>query len=309
MLKGMKTGIVTGIVCLMMQTIPLVASIQSVSIRGGVEKLEGHSTYQIGFPVTDSSGTYRGYFPFSELRFPLHVYMAVLDITVITEKFKIEAGYKRNITRDTGYMEDSDWITPEDTGRLDIYSESKTKFTGNNGSLSVFYSVMQRDSFLLYFGAGLIYQDYAFESFDTDQWYPSQPSLPHDYVPGKTITYDVTFYIPYLGLHATCNPLAQLHLGATLGISPRTVAKDRDVHLARDPVIIAEGDYTGFSFILGMEADYYISDTIFFHAKIEYLSIDVSGEQYNTEDSDWWETRAEIKSAQLALSVSAGYRI
>jgi outer membrane protease len=309
MRKFKKICIGIGCIAFLWPHIALWAAIRSIAVEGGVEKLTGHSTYQIGYPYTDDSGTYGGYFPFSELRFPLNIYMATFDLTLMTEKFKIQAGYAHNITDDTGYMEDSDWTTPSDTSQLDVYSESETTFKGDTCSMSIYYSIMQRDGFVFFLGGGFLYQDYSFESFDTDQWYPSNPSQAHDYVSGKTITYDVTFYIPYAGVNASYNMFSDLYIGARIAISPYTVVKDKDVHLARSPVRTAEGDYTGFSFILGLEAEYYFSDTIFFRTAFDYLYVSVSGDQHTTEtDGDWWETTAEIKSSQMSFNLSLGYR-
>ena len=41
------------------------------SISIGTEILDGDTTYQIGYPITMDGQTYEGYFPFSELKWPL----------------------------------------------------------------------------------------------------------------------------------------------------------------------------------------------------------------------------------------------
>ena len=71
-------------------------------ISAGVGMLNGDTTYRIGYPVHRVNfGTDEGYFPFSELKFPLDVYMGSVEGSIgFAEKWKVSLGVKKNITDD-----------------------------------------------------------------------------------------------------------------------------------------------------------------------------------------------------------------
>ena len=96
-------------------------------MQAGVEAWGGDITYRIGYPVVDASGyKYYGYFPFSELEFPLDAGFGVVKATaVFGNRLVLNAQVKANMSDPDDNMIDRDWITDSRPHRLDIYSESE----------------------------------------------------------------------------------------------------------------------------------------------------------------------------------------
>ncbi|HER62952.1 MAG TPA: hypothetical protein ENO11_03140, partial [Desulfobacteraceae bacterium] len=93
-------------------------------MHGGVESWTGDITYRIGFPVIEASGEqYAGYFPFSELEFPLDAIFGTIKAgAVLGDKLVVNAQVKKNITEPDDEMVDRDWTSSSYPWRLDIYS-------------------------------------------------------------------------------------------------------------------------------------------------------------------------------------------
>ena len=231
------------------------------SISAGFGLMAGHTTYQIGGHVDTPQGSDDIHFPLSELKFPLDVYIGALNGAVkLNEKWKIKAGLKKNITSESGKMEDSDWgilyLEGEpgaDPDSLDIYSESDTEVDLFIMDIAARYyfneKTHKRLKFLFFIGGRYIYQKFDFDVSDLDQWYPSRPYLEHDYVSGKVLTYEVTKHIPALIIGTELFTKGNLSLDAVLGYSPIVTVEDEDNHILRDKISKAEcdGDATLFS--------------------------------------------------------------
>lgn len=92
------------------------------SLSAGVELMAGETTCQIGYPATLPSGeTYYGYFPVSELKWPLGISLGTVSAAIgLTRQFRINVTLKKYISDPDHNMEDRDWFS---AGRLDVYSE------------------------------------------------------------------------------------------------------------------------------------------------------------------------------------------
>ena len=64
----------------------------------GAEKMSGNTTYQIGYPYTHADGTQEsGYFPFSQLEWPLDVWLARIDANLnMGNSWRINGVLKKN---------------------------------------------------------------------------------------------------------------------------------------------------------------------------------------------------------------------
>ena len=97
----------------------------SSSIHIGTEIMDGDTTYQIGYPVTIDGVRMEGYFPFSELKWPLDIVLVTLGgSATFRDKWRVNGVVKSDISDPDDNMEDSDWLTDSDPSRLDVFSES-----------------------------------------------------------------------------------------------------------------------------------------------------------------------------------------
>lgn len=168
----------------------------------GVERMEGNTAFEIGFPVTDPDGTrHGGFFPFSRLEWPLDMWMARIDAGLnLGESWRVNGVLKKNISDPTGNMRDSDWLTESDPGRLDIFSESHiSKFAALVFDVDLEWNFLKRQSWLLFAGLGYQHQKFSYEAELLRQYSPSGMPDCDAFGDGRVaITYDITYSLPYL---------------------------------------------------------------------------------------------------------------
>jgi len=283
-----------------------------VWLHAGVESWSGDNTYQIGYPVTDALGNvYEGYFPFSELKFPLDAVFGVIKLNaVIKDKFVFDVVFKKNISDTDDYMEDRDWITDSDPGRLDIYSDSEvTRFDGLVLDVDLGYKVFSGEKGWLAAGAGYMYQDFEYETSLIRQWSPSGLEG-FDYVGdgGISLAYEVNYKIPYLLLSGQLELTPKFMVNGRFAYAPWVESvEDRDQHLLRYKE--NRGKLDGTALMASVDAMYNFTSQWFMTAGVSHTSIDVDGEQGATFFGyyDHMVTE-EIESKQTAVFLTAGYR-
>lgn len=291
-------------------------------ISPGAGYLMGDSTYAIGDVPADQDPWGRDpYFPISELKFPLGVYLATLDAKLAVGKLEISGGMKRNIDDRAGHMRDYDWGIPfwDDDGEhgpgwyvnvwdngtnqwymLDIESSSKSEIDVTIFNAEVSYPIFTHRydyryrelldrKFHHYKGelSGYVGIGYEKRAFDYEcrlirQWSPS--GIPGaDYIGDGSvgITYKVGYSIPYIEL-ALANRGEKLDFEMGIGYSPFVRAKDEDVHLLRVPgPIYAKGDCDGQAYKLTAGIRYNFTPHWFMKGVFDYLYIRAFGEQDN----------------------------
>jgi outer membrane protease len=272
---------------------------------GGVERMSGNVTYQIG----DDS-----LFPLSELKWPVDVTFGSVGGSVYFGKWEAYGVFSKNLDNDAGKLEDSDWdeLSPNLKG---IYSESDTDFDGYTSDSSIRYWMMKtpmRDLpgtvVSLAAGVGYLYQHFSWDAKNLDQWYPQNPELEHDIVSGTVGSYESTLNMPYI---EAAGKLAykRLVIAGTMGFAPYVRVEDEDDHKLR--FIRADTDADGTAFKASLQARYNLTDHVFMMAQVNYLTFDVDGtEKDNTyagpNEGERWTIDHTIKSDQTSALLAAG---
>lgn len=273
---------------------------------GGVERMSGHVTYQIG----DDN-----LFPLSELKWPADVTFGSVGGSVYFGKWEAYGVFSKNIDSDAGTMEDSDWEYEWNPDLKTTYSESDTDFDGYTSDGSIRYWLMEtpmRDLkgavVSLAAGVGYLYQHFSWDAKDLDQWYPQNPEIEHDIVSGTVGSYESTLNMPYI---EAAGKLAckRLVMSGTMGFAPYAQVKDEDDHKLR--FIRADTDADGTAFKASLQARYNLTEHLFIMAQANYLTFDVDGtEKDNTyagpDEGDSWTIDHKITSDQTSVLLAAG---
>jgi len=289
----------------------------------GTGYLSGDSTYQIGGLVIDNSGLYEIHFPLSELKFPLDSVMLKGEVGIsFADKWRFSGNIQTNVTQDTGKMEDSDWIFSPYS--LDVFSKSDAEMTALLLDAKLQYRFYQgfygetainngsRTSNLLfsYFvGLGYRHQRFEFDVSNTDQWYPSDPSHPHDYFPGLSLTYEVEYQIPYLELSMDMIASDQFNLILNLGFAPWVNVTDEDHHLLRGLVGISDHDWNGNAEFISVEGRYHFNAHWYLALEAAAMKISSKGRTNSYDHGDWDHSITQkIESRQLSSFLRLGYQ-
>jgi outer membrane protease len=288
-------------------------------ITVGIGKLGGDTTYQIGGTVVTPLGSGQVHFPISELEFPLDVWMVSVEGSKeFAEKWKVSVGVKKNITGDAGKMKDSDWgayfldgyaWAEKDT--LDIYSESDAELDALIMDINLRYRFYEKPSWAFFAGLGYIHQNFDYEISNLNQWYPSSTyyfgaDLPHDFVSGKVLTYEITYSIPYIEIGLQGAFKKNFSVETSIGYSPIVDAEDEDVHILRDRV--SEADCEGDAILFSLRARFDFSKNWLVMAEFDYTKIEVDGTSKTYDRGAYSHTiDQEITSEQFFGGFSVGY--
>lgn len=282
------------------------------TISIGTEILDGDTTYQIGYPITMDGMTYEGYFPFSELKWPLDIVLARIDgSATFRDTIRINASFKKNITDPDDNMEDSDWITDSNPNQLDIYSESSiSDFSAMIFDLDVEYIFLKKKMFSLYGGIGYQFQKF---SYDGTLLYQNSPSglSGYDHIgDGRVgITYKIKYHIPYLLLGTDLQLLDNLSVGASFAFSPYVQSDDEDHHLLREyGGKISTSDMDGTAIMFDVSGKYNFTPRWFVELGFHYIDIEVDG---TMDQSYAWfgyfgSNKVESESSQTSGYISLG---
>jgi outer membrane protease len=280
----------------------------------GTEMMDGDTTYQIGFPVVDPSGaTFAGYFPFSELEWPLDVWLARIDgRATINDQWRLNATIKKDLSTPDDNMLDSDWLTASNPSRLDVFSESEiSNFDFFMFDADIEWTFLQRNAISLYAGLGYMYQDIEYEGRLIRQFSPSGlPGFDFNGDGRLAITYDISYSIPYLKVGTDLKVNADFTIEGSFAYSPIVDADDTDNHLLREfGGKISSGDMDGDAFMFDVSGKYMVTPAVFVEAGFSYLKIEVDG----TQDQRFGlgfplgTVTEESESSQTSGYVSFGY--
>jgi outer membrane protease len=290
------------------------ANTASYSLSIGPELMSGDTTYQIGYPAVDPSGVvYNGYFPLSELAWPLDFWLVRLDgRATINDQWRINATIKKDVSTPGDNMEDSDWLTDTNPSRLDVYSESEiSSFDAFIFDTDIEWSFFRSNGLSVYAGVGYLYQNLDYEAKVLHQYSPSGlPGFDY-YGDGRVaITYEMTYSIPYLKIGGDLRVNPKLSFEGSLAYSPIVEAEDTDHHLLREyGGKISNGDMDGDAFMLDITGRYSFTPSIYMEAGFQFMKIEVDGDQ--TQEYGWGiplgTIDEESESTQTSGFLSVGY--
>ena len=285
------------------------SSVFDISI--GTEVMSGDTTYSIGGPVTYFDGSSeQGYFPWSELEWPLDIWLARVDAGVnIGSSWRINGVLKTNISDPSDNMIDKDWLTVSNPGQLDVYSESNiSDFDAFILDFDVEWAFLQRQSWSLYAGLGYQYQKFEYDSQMIHQYSPSGYPGVEFYGDGSvSITYEMTYKMPYALIGTEFQITPQFSISGSFAYSPWVDAEDEDHHIWRDRV--AQGDMDGDAYMIDVSGMYNFTSSWFLEGGFHYTKIDVDGEQAIFMNGFHLLTEyEESESKQTSGYLNIGYR-
>jgi hypothetical protein len=286
----------------------------SFSLGANIGRLSGNTQYRITFStpyLIDFYGTYYGYYTYygqygegaSELVFPLDSWIGILNASLGKKGlWSIDLSLSKNLTGDTGKMEDSDfepvyvWSTDEFTQRKTIYSEWDTEMDAFMLDLSGRYYFLRKEHISLGAIGGYRYQNLSFEINNGYQksligWYSPV------YFSGKVMTYEITYSIPYGGIALDLRPSNRfsINLSAAYGWA---FAEDEDDHILRSKRSTAESDGPFYSLkALGTLS---LTQRLFLLLALEYLKMDTDGKQTQT----WYATTSEAAAGTTLSNIN-----
>jgi len=232
----------------------------------------------------------------SELAFPLDTYQLTLEGGCITKDrrgrdlWKISFSFSTDISAASGKLQDSDWLSDAADIALvgtahpgkDIYSESSVDLNARVYDLRITRNTWVSDSLSLGPFAGYLYQSFDFTARDLHQvgYGPYSPPPPSGFtmtIPGKVLTYEVTYTLPYAGLHTEMPAGDWFRMALDLGYSPWVKAEDEDDHVLRTKK--AKGTTSGSAWLASLTAQWSLEDNNSISLKGEYRKINTRGSQ------------------------------
>lgn len=292
---------------------PKSASTLAGSIRAGGGYWAGNTTYSIGGHAwTPQDGSVQLPDKISELKFPLNVaYGSVEGNLLMNNRFELFGSFMGNLGDPSSKMKDSDWGVFNDSGTLDIYSESDaalSAITLEAGGRYWFHTaiITNRPTWSFGAGPGLLYQSLDWKISNVDQWYPSKPQLAHDTQSGEVATYNANIVMPYLNACASLK-FKRLTGRAEIAAGPVFV-HDEDDHIIREKR--AKADMVGVGAKGKAEIRYDLTRHLFALAQLNVLSIAATGtskqEGYGGDLPDYY---AEIDEKFSLTSVNGGLAV
>ncbi len=269
--------------------------------------LNGHTTYHISSYDTSGNGVE------SELEFPLKTLLAGLQGGYIgkddqgRDAFRIGLQWLMNVDNGSGQLQDSDWMTDQiditNVGSAhpgkDIFSlsdiTSKALILDLHGSLNSWVS----DSVAIGPLGGLRYERFQFDASNLSQvGYGPYAAGYTGTMPGPVLTYEVTYLIPYVGIHSEFAATPEFRASVDLSVSPLVSAKDRDDHLLRGKLV--EGSTTGTAYGVAAAAAWDIGNNDSLGLSGRYLRISTTGSQTQT----WYRAEGTIPAGTVITGIN-----
>jgi outer membrane protease len=263
----------------------------------GLGYMTGSTLYHIS--IYDATGGIE-----SELEFPLNTVLFGLEGGYASrnakgqDAFQVGLQWFTNLNGGSGKLKDSDWLTDSidiaEVGAahpgLDIYSESDIALQVNVIDLRASYSFWPAEDLAVGPLGGLLYQNFQYDASNLNQvGYGPYATGYTGSVSGLVLTYEVTYAIPYLGIHTEIPFSGKFQAVVDLGYSPRAEADDIDDHVLRGKR--SEGSASGSAYLATVTARWDLEDNDYFLVRGQYLNIETTGTQTQT----WY--RDEITSS------------
>ncbi len=276
----------------------------------GVEMMTGETSYAIGAPFSFPDGsTAQGYFPLSELEWPLDIWLARISAGVgVGQNWRINGMIKTAVTDPNDPMTDRDWLHPSNPGQLDVYSTSDISgFSAFIFDLDVEWTFMQQNSWRLFTGIGYQYQKYEYDGSLVHQYSPSG-QFGYEYFGNGvlTTTYKITYSMPYILVGTEYQITPAFVITGSLAYSSFVTAEDEDDHLLRGRV--ATGEMDGDSYMIDFYGNYEFESSWFVEGGISYTKIEVDGDMdISMYGVHVLPEREEVESSQTSAYLSLGY--
>ncbi len=284
----------------------LTSSVYALDVDASYGERRGEVIYQIGGKLTldpGVSGNVR--FPLSELRFQLNTPIMNLQFNqAFKNDWLILISATKNVTSNSGEMQDSDWglnyylINPRAFPRdsLDIYSESRLSLNAMDLQIELRKKIEVADISLwrIFIGAGILFQRYQFEAFDTIQHYPSTPEIPAVVLKGKNLTYRYRASMPFASANVTRNMTPKTAVAIAALYSPWLKVTDYDDHILRNKT--STGKSNGWGVKLSVSLSYAMWHSTNVYLTATYLKTLANGTQTQSASSD-----EKISSADIGL--------
>lgn len=289
----------------------------------GLGSLNGHTLYHIS--IYDATGGVE-----SELEFPLNTVLFGLEGGYVSKNtkgqdaFKIGLQWLTNLDSGSGKLKDSDWISgtvetsPPPNGLgfpahpgLDIYSESDIALKANIIDIRASYNFWPSKGLAVGPLGGFLYQNFQFDASNVHQvgYGPYAPGYTGS-VSGLVLTYEVTYTIPYLGIHSEMLVSKNFQAVLDLGYSPWASAEDTDDHVLRKKISTAKTE--GSAYFATITAQWDIEDNDFFVIRGQYLEISTTGTQtqtfYDGSGDVFTGINDKITSEQLSVTFLFSHR-
>ncbi len=278
----------------------------SASHSLGLEQLRGDTSYEVEGRLYHTHGPSFE----SELEFPLDCYLFSAEGELkLGDKFSAVLTIKTNLSNDPGKTADTDRIST--SPGIDIYSESDTELEAWLGEGKLRYKIYEIESpskpkISAFVGAGLLFQDFAFDVSNTLETYPASGDPPI-YVAGPTLEYDLSYIIPLVELAGRFQFNNKTSLDISMGYSPYALAEDKDKHLLKDTV--SESYCEGWALQVSCEGRYNFYRNWFATGQVEILSIKTSGESDTYRDGRYSHTLdQQTSSLQSSYGFKLGYQ-
>ncbi len=285
----------------------------------GIGFMSGNTLYHIS--AYDATGGIE-----SELEFPLKTLLLGLEYGYVgrnargQDDLKIGIQWFMNIDNGSGKLKDSDWLTDSvdiiEVGAphpgLDIYSESDITLKANIIDLRASYNFWPSDSLSVGPLGGFLYQNFQFDASNVHQvgYGPYNTPSYTGSVSGLVLTYEVTYTIPYLGIHSEMLVSRSFQAFLDLGYSPWASAEDRDDHVLRKKV--SKAKTKGSAYLAAITAQWDIEDNDFFLIRGQYLEINTTGTQtqtfYDGSGDVFTGINDKITSKQISATVLFSHR-
>jgi len=266
----------------------------SFNLGGHLGYLSGDTRYHFTFPGV-IEGLRVGE---SELEFPLDSMVGGINASIGKRGlWSIDLSLSKNLTEDTGKMKDSDWLTYSPTAQKVkfSYAEADTEMDALLLDISGRYYFIKGKDISLALVGGYRYQDLSFDI--SDGWMESPVGwFPRENLPGKILTYDITYKIPYGGFAIDILPSGRFLLNIQ-GLYGKAYAEDEDDHLLRSKRANAESDGDFYSLKAG--GNLFLSNRLSIQISLEYLKIDTSGSQTQT----WYATTEEAPAGTTITDI------
>ncbi|MDY6905615.1 MAG: omptin family outer membrane protease [Thermodesulfobacteriota bacterium] len=318
-MRQKTTSLITGMLIILLALPAMAGDWIDADFAIGVDRIHGETAYRIGGTYQTPGGTANTNNPLSELCFPLEIFMASAQADiVVADRVAILLSARTGLTDETRDMQDSDWTSSAYPSWRTIYSESRTDMDATELSGRLRYNlytthltgiaVHTREQYNLSFWAGLGYLNEEFEFTASDTLQFSQDSgFSSGFFPGPTLTYDITYTIPYLEFAATLNVDNKTDLNFSVGYSPYAEAEDEDNHLQRNRVSKAECE--GEATLLSLDTRFALTKHWFTGFSVDYRYIEADGPSVTLVNGAWNNTiNEEIESEQSIFSVNIGCR-
>jgi outer membrane protease len=268
---------------------PVQQSSSDITFGIGIGYLNGNTLYHISSYDVTGQGIE------SELEFPLKTLLFSIQGGYLSkdlkgrDEVKITLQWLMNIDNGSGQLKDSDWATDAvdiaivgaSHPGLDIFSTSDIKLKANIFDLRASYNNWLSDTLSVGPLGGFLYENFHFDASNVNQvGYGPYAATYTGTHPGLVLTYQVTYAVPYLGVHSQIQLGHQFQTIIDLGYSPWAWAEDKDDHVLRQKV--SKASTTGKAYLATATMQWNIRDNDCIQVGGQYLKIDTTGTQTQT---------------------------